>query len=386
MGGLQLSMPSLSKLRRNAIFLAGFAAVFVIAATTVPWTHQQPRAAADVQVTARQFAQYINDWSEPEGYFDSDNFISNETSYLHVVDDLHRRVKAGGIYLGVGPDQNFSYIVHTHPMLAIITDIRRQNLLEHLLFKALFAMAVNRVEYVSVMFSRQTPRVEPGASLHDVLEAVRAAKTNEDLFQKNFAAIKSALDQYDLKLSSDDYGKIEYVYRTFWQEHLDLRFSSIGRGNASMYPSFEEMLLETDRQGRQQNYLASEESFQWLKKFQTENRLIPIVGDFAGPHAFKAVGDFLQVNGLRLSTFYTSNVEFYLFGRSTWTRYVANLRSLPIADDSIFIRSYFPTYGRPHPLNMPGHRSTSLVSPMMSFLSDSDARQIQSYWDVVKPY
>ena len=378
-------MVPVSKLRRNSIFLAGLLAAFVIAASTVPWNHEQPRAATDVQVTALQFGQYIDEWSEPEGYFDSDNFISNETSYLHVVGDLHQRVKPGGIYLGVGPDQNFSYIVHTHPMLAIITDIRRQNMLQHLLFKALFAMASNRVEYLSLLFSRQTPRLEPGGSFQDLLDAVRAAKTDGGLFQKNLDAIKTIVNQYGLKLSSDDYAKIEYVYRTFWQENLDLRFSSIGRGNASMYPSFEEMLLETDRQGRQQNYLSSEDLFQWLKKFQAENRLIPIVGDFAGPHAFRAVGSFLKANGLQVSAFYTSNVEFYLFGRAAWSRFVANLRSLPLAEDSVFIRSYFPTYGRPHPLNLPGHRSTSMVSSVMSFLADDDARQIRSYWDVVKP-
>ncbi len=378
-------MSPVFKLRRNAVFVAGLVAVFIVAASTVPWSREQPRAATDVQVTAQQFAQYIDQWSEPEGYFDSDNFISNETSYLHVVDDLHRRVKAGGTYLGVGPDQNFSYIAHTHPMLAIITDIRRQNMLEHLLFKTLFAMSKNRVEYISLLFSRQTPRFEPGGSFQDLLAAVRAAKTDEALFQKNLRTIKTALNKYNLRLSSDDFAKIEYVYRTFWQENLDLRFSSIGRGNASMYPSLEEMFLETDRQGRQQNYLSSEDLFQWLKRFQDENRLIPIVGDFAGPHAFKAVADFLKSNGLHLSVFYTSNVEFYLFGRAAWARYVANLRAMPLAEDSIFIRSYFPTYGRPHPLNMPGHRSTSLVSPMVPFLADYDAREIRSYWDVVKP-
>ncbi len=379
------SMSPVFKIRRNTIFVAGLVAVFIVAAGTVPWSREQPRAAADVQITAQQFGQYVDEWSEPEGYFDSDNFISNETSYLHVVDNLGRRVKAGGIYLGVGPDQNFSYIVHTHPMLAIITDIRRQNMLEHLLFKTLFAMSKNRLEYISLLFSKQTPRLEPGGSFQDLLAAVRAAKTDEALFQKNLGTIKTALSKYNLRLSPDDYAKIEYIYRTFWQENLDLRFSSIGRGNASMYPSFEEMLLETDRQGRQQNYLSSEDLFQWLKKFQDENRLIPIVGDFAGPHAFKAVGDFLKSNGLRLSTFYTSNVEFYLFGRPAWARYVANLHALPIAEDSIFIRSYFPTYGRSHPLNLPGHRSTTLVSPIAPFLADYDARQIRSYWDVVKP-
>jgi len=382
-------MLPISHLNRSLVFVAGLVLALLAGASTIPWTHEQPRAAADVQVTIDQFRQYIDEWSEPEGYFDSDNFISNETSYLHVVDQLQQRVKPGGIYLGVGPDQNFSYIVHTRPMLAIVTDIRRQNMLEHLLFKAVVAMAGNRVEYLSLLFSRQTPHVNGGnngASFQEVLDSVRAAKTGETLFQTNWKAVKNILlSKYKLTLSPEDLAKIEYVYRTFWKENLDLRFSSIGRGNASMYPSFEEMLVETDRQGRQQNYLSSEDFFQWLKKFQAENRLIPIVGDFAGPHALKTVGAFLKTNGLRLSVFYASNVEFYLFGRPNWVRYVANLRSIPLAEESIFIRSYFPTFGRPHPLNLPGHRSTSLVSPIVPFLAEYDARQIRSYWDVVKP-
>ena len=144
-------MSPIPSLDRIALLLSSLVLALVLGATTGPWTPEPPRAATDVQVSIEQFGRYIDEWSEAEGYFDSDNFISNETSYLHVVDQL-QRVKPGGIYLGVGPDQNFSYIAHTRPMLAVITDIRRQNMLEHLWFKALFAMAANRVEYLSLMF------------------------------------------------------------------------------------------------------------------------------------------------------------------------------------------------------------------------------------------
>src|SRR5215471_20695469 len=357
-------MPRIINLSRTGFLAAAFTLILVIGAATVPWTREQSRAASDVQVPVEQFGRYIETWSEPEGYFDSDNFISNETSYLHVIDDLHSRVSPGGIYLGVGPDQNFSYIVHTRPLLAVITDIRRQNMLEHLWYKALFSLASNRVEYLALLVSRQPPPIKPNAKLDDIVDAVRKSPTSEKLFLNNMASVKKALTEtYKLKLSPDDLAKIEYVYHTFWDENLELRFSSIGRGNALMYPTFEEMLLETDRQGREQNYLSSEELFQWLKKFEAENRLIPIVGDFAGAHALRTVGAFLKANGLRVSTFYTSNVEFYLFGRTTWGRYVANLKSLPIGDESTFIRSYFAN-GPAHPLNMPGHRSTSLLSSM----------------------
>src|SRR2546430_2038221 len=124
-------------MRRPLISLVGLFLVLVFCSTF---------AGTGTTVSRSEFAQYIDQWSEPEGYFDTDNFISNETSYLHVIEQLHQRVKPGGIYLGVGPDQNFSYIAHTRPMFAVVTDIRRQNMLELLWYKALFSIAANRVE------------------------------------------------------------------------------------------------------------------------------------------------------------------------------------------------------------------------------------------------
>ena len=366
-------MSRISCLNRVTIFGLGLTLLLLFSAATIPCTREQPRAATDLEVSIEQFDRYIGQWSEEEGYFDSDNFISNETSYLHVIDQLGKQVKPGGIYLGVGPDQNFYYIVHTKPMLAIITDIRRQNMLQHFWYKALFAMASNRLEYLSLLVSRETPRVKPDSSLDQILSAIDTSRTDEKLFRKNLTSVKRLLvDKYRLRISPADLTKIEYIYKSFWEQGMGLRFSSLGRNNAMNYPTLEEMLLETDLQGRHQSYVSSEELFQQLKKFQAENRLIPIVGDFAGPHALKSVGAFLKANGVRVSTFYTSNVEFYLFSTadwryilstSNWARFVSNVRSLPLSDDAIFIRSYFAN-GPRHPLNMPGHRSTSLIKPM----------------------
>src|SRR5436853_413002 len=47
--------------------------------------------------------------SEPGGFFQSENVVSNETSYLHVLDAMRRIGVRGGAYIGVGPDQNYSY-------------------------------------------------------------------------------------------------------------------------------------------------------------------------------------------------------------------------------------------------------------------------------------
>src|SRR5215207_1120444 len=103
------------------------------------------------------FAALAGRISETGGYFDSDNLISNESSYLHVLGAMRRIGVAGGAYVGVGPDQNFSYIAQVRPRIAFIIDIRRDNLLEHLLFKSIFAMSRNRLEYLSLLFGKTAP-------------------------------------------------------------------------------------------------------------------------------------------------------------------------------------------------------------------------------------
>jgi hypothetical protein len=344
---------------------------------------QIPAQAVPSNISRAEFRQYVEEWSEPEGYFDTDNFISNETSYLHIIPELQKQVRPGGVYIGVGPDQNFSYIARTKPSLAIIIDIRRQNMLQHLFMKSLFDLSASRAEYLARFFAREVPTINPTASLPEVLRAVRLSRTSEALFQRNLNAVKQKLVDYGIPMTRDDLTKIEYVYRSFHEEGLDLRFSSIGRNNASQYPTFESLMLQTDLTGKMQHYLADEETFLWMKRFEMENRLIPIVGDFSGPRAFKAVGSFLTKRDWKVSTFYTSNVEFYLFGQGTWTPYVQNVRALPMLANAVFIRAYF-SGGPTHPKNVAGHRSTSLVQSVGNFLADERAGRNRQYWDIVQ--
>ena len=97
------------------------------------------------------FAAQIEALSEPGGYFDTDNLISNERSYLQVLPDARAAGVAAASYIGVGPDQNFSYIARLRPPIAFIVDIRRDNLLLHLLFKAVFEQARTRIEYLALL-------------------------------------------------------------------------------------------------------------------------------------------------------------------------------------------------------------------------------------------
>src|SRR3990172_3348215 len=103
------------------------------------------------------FWAMVSAYSESGGYFRSDNFVSNETTFQKVIPALNGHVSPGGAYLGVGPDQNFTYIVALRPDIAFIVDIRRQNMLLHLLYKALVELSADRAEFVSRLFSRPRP-------------------------------------------------------------------------------------------------------------------------------------------------------------------------------------------------------------------------------------
>ena len=86
-------------------------------ATTNPGPQRPPAQSLERSLDKEQFAQIVGKFSEPNGYFDSDNLISNEASYLHVMGKMRQMKVSGGAYIGVGPDQSFSYIclLYTSP-------------------------------------------------------------------------------------------------------------------------------------------------------------------------------------------------------------------------------------------------------------------------------
>jgi len=110
------------------------------------------RSSIPTRLTDSAFWNIFSTMSEDGGSFASENFISNERTYQHPIPYLKRIVRAGDVYLGVGPEQNFTYIANLEPSVAIIFDIRRQNALAHLMYKALFEMAPTRADFLSRLF------------------------------------------------------------------------------------------------------------------------------------------------------------------------------------------------------------------------------------------
>ena len=144
-----------------------------------------------------------------------------------------------------------------------------------------------------------------------------------------------------MALSAPELETIVRFHRRFGEAELDLLFQSAGRAPQPYNPTYRQLLLRTDGTGRQGNYLATEDGFQFVKSLQGRDLILPVVGDFAGPKALAAVGKFLADRNERVSAFYTSNVEFYLFRNSTFSRFVANAGRLPRAPHAVIIRSVF---------------------------------------------
>jgi hypothetical protein len=339
--------------------------------------------------TARDsaFAKLVAELSEPGGFFFSDNLVSNETSYLHVVGKLEELGVRGGAYLGVGPEQNFSYIAAVQPAVAFIIDIRRDNLLLHLVFKAGFELARNRLEYLCLVYGRPPPLDLDRWSdrpLEELLEYVDAAPLDTSLAQPQDGRLFDRIVAMAIPLSPEDLATIARFHREFVQNGLDLRFSSFGRRSWSTFPSARQLYLERDLSGRQVSYLATEARFRVVRRLQTAHRVIPVVGNLAGPSALQAIGRYLRRADLRVNALYTSNVEHYLFRDGTFGQFATNVATLPLAPVGVLIRSYFDRQtGLPHPLAIPGHTSVQLLQPLAHFVEATRGSAGLDYWELV---
>ncbi len=338
-----------SRLARTAVL----ASLGLLAALT--WT-RPARAVADVpgSLSNEAFWQLVTGASEAGGNFSSNNWVSNEVLFQTVLPDLSSRVATGGVYLGVGPDQNFTYIVGLRPKIAFIVDIRRQNMLQHLLYKAVIELSPTRAEFASRLFSRPRPAgVGVNAAPAALLSALGQQAPDEKLYRQTLAQSLDLLKRKrGFTLSPDDERTIEYVLQTFFEFGPDLTYSPIAIRGASFgamrlavsspYPSFADLMNETDGRGVNRAYLASEASYRVLREMQLKNLIVPVVGDFAGGKALRTVGQWVREHEATVTTFYTSNVEQYLFQNNVWREYYENVASLPLDRTSTFIRSYFP--------------------------------------------
>jgi hypothetical protein len=380
---------------RARLAILGIAIAALTLCITPTW---RPRGEALPQrLDDRTFWSLINEFSEPGGTFRSDNLVSNELAFEQVIPTLQARFQPMSAYVGVGPDQNFTYIAGLQPKIAFIVDIRRQNMLLHLMYKAIIEMSPTRAEFLARLFSRPVPSNVPANATADVLlsafqqmeeDPIARDRTRQDIR-------RILMREHGFTLSSADLLAIDYVFGAFFSAGPDIRYSFGGRNAWQPFPSYRDLMVERDLDGVQRSYMASEELYRVLRDIEERNMLIPLTGDFAGPKALRSVARYLELHRATVSVFYTSNVEQYLFRDDAWQRFYENVGAMPIDGRSTFIRAIFnnqPRFFAGGPRGNPGGngpgpvgpRSEQLLNPISSLLAAYAEGHVNSYFDVIE--
>jgi hypothetical protein len=385
--------------KRTSVLIGAAALLVLLAALCIsPRPGAPPSLAATTlpdKIDDSTFWQLVDTMSEPGGYFRSDNLLSNEDTFQFVIPTLERRLSPGGVYLGVGPDQNFTYIEALQPRMAFVVEIRRQNMLEHLMYKALLELSPDRVDFLSRLFSRQAPvDLSADAPPEELFRAYEEVEPSGALFRRNLQTITDRLTSvHGFTLSQEDLNSIEYVYRAFYTNGPDLRYSfprgGFGGGPRG-FPSYAELMTATDQASVNHSYLANDRNFQILRSYELNNLLVPLTGDFGGDKTLRAVGRYLEEHGAVLTLFYTSNVEQYLFqSDDQWRNFYANLAALPVGPTSTLLRSYFNMGGgfrAPQGFGFAGFpsRSTMLMDSIPDLVKAVRDGHVRSYYDVIE--
>ena len=307
----------------------------LVAIGIVVWRPAEARRAdLPERLTDQEFWRLSQDSSESGGYFRGENvtnLTSNELWFQYVIPDLIARTRPDGVYLGVGPEQNFTYMAAVRPKFAVIFDIRRGNLDLQLMYKAIFEMAKDRADFISLLFSKPRPAgLTAKATATDLFSAFARSATSDTLYQQNLKSIELLLTKtHALPLPASDLAGLEAVYQAFYWNGFAVRAS----------PTYADLMTATDAAGTGRSFLASEESYALLKDLETRNLVVPVVGDFGGPKAIRAVGAYLKNHGGTVAAFYLSNVEQYLVQDGKWDAFCRSVATLPLDGASTFIRS-----------------------------------------------
>ena len=335
-------------------------------------------AALPNSITDEDFWRLVTELSEPAGTFQQ-QLMSNEDSAQFVIPALKETTRRGGVYIGVGPEQNFTYIAATQPGLAFVLDIRRDNMLQHLMYKALFELSSDRADFLSRLFSRRRPAgLDARSSVTALFDAYQQVDPDAGLYDDNLRAVLDLLTRgHTLPLSDDDQagvGRLMQAFRTAGPHDL--------KGSGDKNLTYVQAMTATDLTGTHQGYLASEENFQVVQALERRNLIVPVIGDFAGDKALASIGRYLTQRDAVVDVFYVSNVERYLFERGGRQKpFYSNVASLPLSSSSVFIRSVTRDISVRLGIPLPDARGNwwSLLSPIRTCLDAVASGRVTTY-------
>jgi len=329
-------------------------------------------------ISDQEFWRMVTEFSEQGGVFQAE-FMSNEDSFQFVIPALKQTTRKGGVYIGVGPEQNFSYIAAIEPGLAFVVDIRRDNMLEHLMYKALFELSSDRADFVSRLFARKRPAgLNANSNVKTLFDAYQSVETDAGFHQENVRAVLDRLvTQHKFQLSDGDKASLGDM-----MNRIRLAGPSALKGTGDKNLTYAQAMTGADLTGRSQSYLASNDNFRVVQELEKNNLIVPLVGDFAGGRAIISIGRYLKEHSAIVDIFYVSNVERYLFDQGDHGKtFYTNVATLPLDPSSTFIRSVTSDISRRLGVPLPDGTANwrSFLSPMSESLKALDNGGIKTY-------
>jgi len=248
----------------------------------------------------------------------------------------------GGVYVGVGPEQNFSYIAALRPRIAFIIDIRRQAVVQHLLYKALFELSNDRADFISRLFAKPRPSgLDSMSSIDEIWSRYWHVASDSQMWVRNLDAVRAHLTgTHGFALDTEDLESLTYVYRAFYDLGPIITYGGYQvRPGAGV--TFAALTAAVDSAGVGRSFLATEDRFRFVRDMHRRNLIVPVVGDFGGEKAIRGVAAYVRSMEATVRAFYVSNVEQYLFRDSTaWKNFYHNVAVLPLDSVSTFIRPW----------------------------------------------
>lgn len=335
-----------------------------------------PENLAELLFPARdeRFDTLVRALSEPATGPRGDNLTSNEDSYPRVAGAIGRQVPRGGVYLGVGPDQNFTMVAHARPRLSFVVDYRRRNLLLHLLHKALFSLAADRVAYLSRLTARDPGPLPRDPAPAELAAAFRAAVFDRRRLERTTTEVAAVLGSLGV-LDDSEWAELATIHARLAAPGMNARFLAL-----PMYPTLGRLIETTDRDGSAAHFLARDDLYHEVRTRQLGDRVVPLVGDFGQPRGLAKLEQWLRTHSLALSVLYISDVEFFLIRSGRFAAYVENLAALPWMKGALIVRS--STREIAHPKRMPDDSATTVVDSAAAFLAASRAGRVRTIDDL----
>jgi hypothetical protein len=378
-----MEIPLLVRLRSVAMLgaaalLVGATAAFGGCATT-PAAPAVRAPALPERLGDAEFWRLVTDMSEPGGYFRiEDNYTSNEIEVGQLHTMLREEGIRGGVYLGVGPEQNFTYIAAIRPRMAFIVDIRRQAVMQHLMYKAMFEMANDRADFISLLFAKARPAgADSTTPIQHLWELYTSVPSDSVAAQANYARVLQRLTgAHGFVFTPEELGQLRAVFDAFYRYGPAITTRGVRSGFGANRGFAELTGYALDGAGRPQSFLSTEEHYRLVRSLHQRNLIVPLSGDFAGPKTIRAIGAYLAPRGAKVSAFYVSNVEQYLFQDMKSQAFYANVAALPVDSTSVFIRPYSMRRGG-------RGGATQSLCPIGSFLRAADAGRVVSNDDAL---